>query len=547
MKRRDFSFCFDLYLLIMAIFLIISCSGGGGEGGAAADAPTYTISGTVCGGTVCGEFVADVTINLIGTSAASTITNSNGSYSFSGLANGNYTITPVKTGYTFNPASSAVTINGLNQTGKNFEAIKVPTYIICGTVSGDVLDGVKITLGGAGSVETYTSNTGIYCFSLVQGSYTVTPSAVGYTFSPESRSVNVSDEGFTVDNFVATAKPSVTWKEFVLMTSSSSAAGWRRRTLKFEDANPGILFSASSCLDSAGSTTCPAVESLTWTNSAGVISESGSSADRSVHMTITANGNFIAGTGSSASGSYSQLRVTLKVKPATVYAITDLQDKSFVFHELIVGSDTKWRYGRGSTDGSGNITLIGKTDPDEQITIPDTTWGTLLVNANGVVTMSGAAMSTFSGFLADDKKTIAGVYTSGTTYRLMIFQITERNDFPAGPLPESTWKSSFLAKSTSIPIVGVQAGWIHCTNTVDGSGNMTFGTDWTSNNSQFASRRPTTPFTGSITSSGEVIMTDNSYNGQLSHDEEFLTGTMTMEVDVLGNTAYVYLLQVSTR
>ncbi len=500
--------------------------------------PTYIISGKV------GDVIKEgVSIQLTGAATKSTTTDADGNYSFSGLYNGSYTVTPSMDGYTFSPTSTAVTLSGANQTGKNFTATKVPVkYTISGTVTGDILKDVTMTLSGDASGTTTTNDSGNYSFSnIVNGSYTVTPSATGYTFSPTSRAVAVSDGNATADNFVATAKPSVTWKEFMLATSTSSTASWRRRTLKF-DSSTGILFTASSCLNSSGSTTCPGSGTLTWTNSAGVISESGSSADSTVHMTITSTGNFIAGTGGSSSSPH--LRVAMKVVPGTVYTNADLQSKSFVFHEMVVGSSTMWRHGKGATDALGAITLSSVTDISGT-TGTDTSWGTMTVDANGWVTIGGTG---FQGFLADDKKTIVGVYTSGTTYRLMILQITARNDYPAGPLPASTWKSSFLAKSTSIPIVGVQAGWIYCTNTVDGSGNMSFGTDWTSSNSQFSSNRPTTAFTGSITLSGEVTMTDSSYNGQASDDWNFLVGTMTLVTDVnLVGTVTIYLLQVSTR
>jgi len=495
--------------------------------------PTYKLSGNVS-----GAIAAGVTIQLTGTATLSTTTDAGGNYEFSALHNGNYTVIPNKEGYTFNPASTAVTVNGADQTGKNFVATKIPgKYTVSGTVSGDILGGVTITLSGGASASTTTNASGNYSFSNVaEGSLcTVTPSAPGYTFTPGSRNVTVTGD-ITVGDFAAVAKPSATWKEYVLMTSAS-AAGWRRRTLKFSDDNPAILFAASSCLDSSSSTTCPAAGSLTWTTSSGVIAESGASADSSVHMTMTSTGNFIAGTGNV--GSSSALRVSLKVLPGTVYSSADIQSKSFVFHELIVGSATKWRYGSGATDGARVVTIASQIEPSGPTT-PDS-WGTLNVDAAGVVTISG--IPTFSGFLADDKKTIVGTYTSGTTYRLMILQITMRSDYPVGPLPASIWKSSILAKSTNIPFVGVQAGWIHCTNTVDSGGNMTFGADWTSNNSLFSSNRPTTAFTGSITSSGEVTMTGSSYNGQASDDWNFLIGTMTLEV----TGGSVYLLQISTR
>ena len=221
----------------------------------------------------------------------------------------------------------------------------------------------------------------------------------------------------------------------------------------------------------------------------------------------------------------------------------DIQSKSFVFHELIVGSnsDTKWRYGRGSTDGAGVVALTSQTLSSGA---PEPgSWGTLNVDAGGVVTLSG--ISSFLGFLADDKKTIVGTYTSGGTYRLMILQITERSDYPAGLLPASVWKSSILAKSTNS---SAGAGWVRCTNTVDASGNMSFGTDWTSDNTQFQNNRPTASFTGSLTATGKVTMSGSDYNGQASDDWNFLVGTMTMSVDVpFVGTINIYFLQISTR
>ena len=82
--------------------------------------PTYSISGTVSGAVASG-----VTVNLTGAKTASTTTATGGTYTFSGLANGSYTVTPSLSGYSFTPGSTAVTISSANQTGINFTSAVV--------------------------------------------------------------------------------------------------------------------------------------------------------------------------------------------------------------------------------------------------------------------------------------------------------------------------------------------------------------------------------------------------------------------------------------
>ena len=168
----------------------------------AVTAATYSISGAVSGATSAG-----VTINLTGAATASATSDANGNYSFAGLANGSYTVTPSKTGYTFNPINTAISVSGANVSGKNFTANDngVPTFTLSGTVTGAVLQNALITLSGANSGTTLTNASGYYSFSgLADGSYTVTPSKTGYSFSPTGNAVTISGANATVSNFFST-------------------------------------------------------------------------------------------------------------------------------------------------------------------------------------------------------------------------------------------------------------------------------------------------------------------------------------------------------
>src|ERR1035438_3558549 len=80
--------------------------------------PTSSISGTIAP-TAGGS---GATVLLSGPTAATTTTNASGNYTFGGLPNGAYTVTPNESGFAFTPGSQSVTLSGVNQTGVNFTA-----------------------------------------------------------------------------------------------------------------------------------------------------------------------------------------------------------------------------------------------------------------------------------------------------------------------------------------------------------------------------------------------------------------------------------------
>ncbi len=79
----------------------------------------FSISGIVLSGTTP---LYGVTMTLSGAASATAITNRMGSYSFTGLGNGSYTVTPSKAGFVFGPQYKSITIENSNMPDINFEA-----------------------------------------------------------------------------------------------------------------------------------------------------------------------------------------------------------------------------------------------------------------------------------------------------------------------------------------------------------------------------------------------------------------------------------------
>ncbi|MCX5826104.1 MAG: SpaA isopeptide-forming pilin-related protein [Deltaproteobacteria bacterium] len=203
---------FSVGMIVFLMLFIIAC------GSSDDTSPvTYNISGAVSGATLAG-----VTINLTGAATTSTTTDASGNFSITGLANGTYTVTPVKAGdtgipvkavYTFNPVSSVVVVSGASVANANFVATAAyaPTFSISGAVSGAVQAGVMITLSGTQAGTAITNASGNYSFSglvdrtYVERHHTVIPSLTGYTFTPGYRIIVVSYGNSTGNNFTSVA------------------------------------------------------------------------------------------------------------------------------------------------------------------------------------------------------------------------------------------------------------------------------------------------------------------------------------------------------
>jgi hypothetical protein len=116
-------------------------------------------------------------------------------------------VIPPKFPDSWNPLSYNIVL--YNKTGASSITVPfVPPQInsISGKITGDVLDGVTLTLPGDASSQTVSSSSGEYLFdNLAEGTYTVTPALSGYTFTPESVTVTIRYFASETVNFKAAA------------------------------------------------------------------------------------------------------------------------------------------------------------------------------------------------------------------------------------------------------------------------------------------------------------------------------------------------------
>jgi PKD repeat protein len=168
--------------------------------------PLFTIYGHV---TESGSGAEGVTISLSGAASGETTTDEFGFYQLTGLLDGSYTVAPSYSTWTFTPLSRNVNISGTDPPPQDFVGTR-PSYTVSGTLlsaGGGAMSGVSVALTGYPPATTNAS--GVFQFTGVyDGSYTLTPTLVGWTFTPASRPVNVSGANVVNQNFTGYTPPS---------------------------------------------------------------------------------------------------------------------------------------------------------------------------------------------------------------------------------------------------------------------------------------------------------------------------------------------------
>lgn len=126
--------------LFLGSLMVLALSGGACSSSSNPAATTYTLSGTVTRaicvtGAACLVPVGDVTVRLSGAVTATATTDAAGAFSFTGLGDATYTVTPSLDGYVFTPAAPSVVMGAANKVQDFTAASAIANYSISGTVS----------------------------------------------------------------------------------------------------------------------------------------------------------------------------------------------------------------------------------------------------------------------------------------------------------------------------------------------------------------------------------------------------------------------------
>lgn len=170
---------------------------------------TFKVSGRVVDST--GRGVVDVVVRLGDSPQLLTLTAPSGNYSIDVAAGESYTVSPSKTGSTFDPPAFAIANVNRNYSQVNFVEVPRDKVRISGTIFDDVgqpLQDVVVGLGGAAQILTSTGSSGSYGFTVPSGqNYTVAPARNGYTFNPPILTFSALTESQASANFVGTRVP----------------------------------------------------------------------------------------------------------------------------------------------------------------------------------------------------------------------------------------------------------------------------------------------------------------------------------------------------
>jgi hypothetical protein len=357
---------------------------------------TFTLSGTISGAGGSGA-----TVNLTGASTASVTANTSGVYSFSGLANGSYTVTPTKSGFAMTPTSLAVTISDANATA-NFSS-SAQTFTLSGTITGAGGSGATVNLTGASTASVTANTSGVYTFTgLANGSYTVTPTKSGFLMTPTSQAVTINGANATA-NFSSA--------QTFTLSGTISGAGGSGATVNLAGAKTASVTANTSGVYSFtglvnGSYTVTPTKSgfvMTPASQAVTINGANATANFTSAQTFTLGGTISGAGGSGATVNLTGAKTaSVTANSSGVYSFTGLVNGSYTVTPTKSGflmtpaSQAATINGANATANFSSAqtftlsgTISGSGGSGATVKLTGTTTATVTANTSGVFTFTG--------------------------------------------------------------------------------------------------------------------------------------------------------------
>jgi hypothetical protein len=216
---------------------------------------TYSVSGQITLANSCtGGGVAGVTVSINTSPVQTTTTDNNGNFTFAGLKNGTYTLTPSLTGTSaaFLPATQSVTVNGTNPGSVAFGASL--GYTVSGTAaySGSNTGRIYVTLSsnncsGFGSPGTSIPAGGTFTIQgVAPGTYTLT----AYMDTQGTGAANAADPTGTTGSVAVSAD--TTGVDVTLADPSAVTLTTAPKLKVVAPMNSGVMISYKPITDNSG-------------------------------------------------------------------------------------------------------------------------------------------------------------------------------------------------------------------------------------------------------------------------------------------------------
>ena len=180
---------------------------------------------TLSGSLTPGTLTAGATVTLSGSVSASTTANSNGTYSFSNVAAGSYTITPAKNGVAFSPSSKSVSVGGSSMT-VNFSATPMLQSIHIGAPASSIAIGATDQFAATGTYtdgSTQNLTSSVTWSSSNPAAASISGTGVADGLAPGASNISASLTGVTSNAFAMTVTGTTATLQSIAVTAPNSS------------------------------------------------------------------------------------------------------------------------------------------------------------------------------------------------------------------------------------------------------------------------------------------------------------------------------------